>query len=345
MGIPEYISRRREFLAIGVSGVTAGLAGCADTTTGDASATDSETASDTPTATATVETPTETDTPESTSAVDTETTEETTEPSGNVRITRVAIPGGNPSTEDVLQVLVEAQNDGEATTEAEFELKADAESVDSESTTLDPGETTEITLSHSFESSGEHTLQVNDQPPLDVRVLAPFSPRVSGVRSANPDGATVDSRELSDGEYEYYVEIDNVGSPGEIGLGLFWMDSRDGPNYGENTEFVEETREYFEEGETREMSITAGPTPDDKDGWLLRWTTAEFETTVSNEGSSGTADVQLLTISPDEEVVHDREEVDLSADGSETVTLTVSLQELDTQHSEIDFEQEAEPAA
>ena len=340
MHIPDYMSRRREFLALGVGGATAGLAGCADTTTGDAATTDSETASDTPTATATVETPTETDTPERTSAVDTE----TTEPSGNVRITRVSVPGGTPSTEDVLQVLVEAQNDGEATTEAEFELKADAESVDFETTTLDPGETTEVTLSHSFDSSGAHTLQVNDQPPLDVRVLPPFSPRVSAARSANPDGGTVDSRELSDGEYEYYVEIDNVGSPGEIGLGLFWMDNRDGPNYGENTEFVEEITEYFEDGETSEMSITAGPIPGDKDGYLLRWTTAEFETTVTNEGSSGTADVQLLTISPDEEVIHDRQEVSLSAEDSETVTLTVSLQELDTQHSEIDFEQEAEPA-
>jgi hypothetical protein len=339
------MSRRREFLAIGVGGVTAGLAGCADTTTGDASATDSETASDTPTATATVETPTETDTPQSTSAADTETTEATTEPSGNVRITRVAIPGGSPSTEDVLQVLVEAQNDGEATTEAEFELKADAESVDSESTTLDPGETTEVTLSHSFDSSGEHTLQVNDQPSLDVRVLPPFSPRVSGVLGADPDGGAVNSRELSEGEYEYYVEIDNVGNPGEIGLGLFWRDSLDGPNYGENTEFVEETREYFEEGETREMSITTGPAPDDKEGWLLRWAPAEFETTVTNEGSSGTADVQLLTLSSDEEVVRDRQEVSLSAEDSETVTLTVSIQELDTQPPGVDFELEADPAA
>ena len=346
MGSPDYTPRRREFLAIGVGGVTAGLAGCADTT-GDTSTADPETASDTPTATATADPPTET--PERTSAIDaeteTETPEPTTEPGGNVRITRVAIPGGTPSTDDVLQVLVEAQNDGAATAEGEFQLEADAEPVDSETVTLSPGETTEITLSHSFDSSGEHTVQVNDQPPLDVRVLDPFSPRVSRVLSAEPDGGTADRRARSDGEYEYYVEMDNVGTSGEIGLGLFWMDSLDGPNYGENTEFVEETEEYFEEGETGEMSITAGPIPDDKEGYLLRWTTAEFETTVTNEGSSGTAAVRLLTVSPDEEVVHDRRELSLSAEDSGTVALTVSLRDLDTQHFEIDFEQEAEPTA
>ncbi len=345
MDSPDYTPCRREFLATGVGGITAGLAGCAETTTGGTSTTDSGTASDTPTATATVEPPTATETPARTSAADTETPEPTTEPAGDVRITRVAIPGGTLSTEDVIEVLVEAQNDGAATTEAEFELKADAEPVDAERTTLDPGETTEVTLSHTFDSSGTHTLQVNDRPPSNVRVLGAFSPRVSGVVNANPDGGTADSRERSDGEYEYYVEIENVGDPGEIGLGLLWMDDLDGPNYGENTEFVEETRESFEAGETKEMSVTAGPTPDDKDGYLLRWTTAAFETTVTNDGQGGTADVQLLTLSPDEAVVHDRREVGVSTEDSETVTLAVSIRELDAQHSDIDFEQEAEPVA
>lgn len=343
---PGFTSRRRELLVVGVSGLTIGLAGCTDTTT-ETSAVDSETEGDTPTETATAETAVGTDTPEETSVVDPETEndtpEETTKPSGHVRINRVVIPDGTPSTDDVVQVLVEAQNDGEVTTDAELELRADAETVDAESVTLAPEETTNVTLSHSFASSGDHTLQVNEEPPLEVRVLDPFSPRISGIVNASPDGEAVDSRELSNGEYEYYVEIDNVGEPGEIGVALFWKDNLDGPDYGANTEFVEETKEYFDEGEAREMGITAGPVPDDKEGYLLRWTTAEFETTVTNEGSSGTADVQLLTISPSETLVHDRQEVNLSAEESETATLTVSLRELDTQHFEIEFEHEAEP--
>lgn len=344
---PDYKSLRREFLGVGVSGAMLGLAGCTDSTPAETSAVETETEIDTPTETPAVDTATETDTPEERSSADPETEsdtpEETTEPSGQVRINRVVVPDGNPSTEDVIEVLVEAQNVGEATTDTELELKVDAETVASESTTLDPEETTTITLSHSFDRSGDHTLQVNEEPPLEITVLDPLSPRISGVVNASPDGGSVDSRELSDGEFEYYVEIENVGEPGEIGLALLWMDSRDGPHYGENTEFVEETREPFEEGETREMAITAGPIPEEKDGYLLRWTTAEFETTVTNEGSSGTADVRLLTISPSEELVHDRQEVTLSAEESETVTLTVSLRELDTQHSDIEFEYEAEP--
>ena len=344
---PDYTSRRREFLGVGISGAMIGLAGCTDSATSETSAVESETESDTPTETPSVDTATESETPTERPSTETETEtdtpETTTEPTGRVRINRVVVPDGNPSTEDVIEVLVEAQNVGEATTTAEFELKVDAETVGSERTTLDPEETTTVTFSHSFDRSGDHTLQVNEEPPLEVRVLDPISPRVSEVVNANPDGGSADRRELSNGEYEYYVEIENVGDPGGIGLGLLWMDSLDGPNYGENTEFVEETRESFDEGETREMEITAGPIPEDREGYLLRWTTAEFETTVTNEGSSGTAAVRLLTISPGEELVHDQQEVNLPAEGSETVTLTVSLRELDAQHSDIEFEHEAEP--
>lgn len=342
----EHTPRRRDVLAAGVSVVVAGLAGCTDGTTGGTSTPAPKTESDTPTATATAKPPTETptDTPTPDPETETDTPEATTEPGGRVRINRVSVPGGTPSTEDVIQVLVEAQNDGEAATDAEFELSADGDVVGVETVTIAPGETTELTLSHSFDSGGEHTLRVNDQPPLEVRILPPFSPRVTGVVNANPDGGTADSRERSGGEYEYYVEVDNVGGPGEIGLALFWKDSLDGPNYGDNTEFVEETGAYFEEGESTEMTITAGPVPEDKEGYLLRWATGEFETTVTTDGDSGTADVQLLTVSPGEERVHDRQAVSVPAEDSETVTLAVSIRDLDTQHSEIEFEQDAEPA-
>lgn len=324
-----------------------GLAGCTDTTPAETSNVETETEIDTPTETPAVDTATESEAPTERSSTETETEtdtpEATTEPTGRVRVNRVVVPDGNPSTEDVIEVLVEAQNVGEATTTAEFELKVDDETVGSERTTLDPEETTTVTFSHSFDRSGDHTLQVNQEPPLEVTVLDPISPRVSEVVNANPDGGSVDRRELSNAEYEYYVEIENVGDPGEIGLALLWKDRLDGPNYGENTEFVEETRESFDEGETGEMGITAGPIPDEREGYLLRWTTAEFETTVTNEGSGGTAEVRLLTISPGEELVHDRQEVNLPAKGSETVTLTVSLRELDAQHSDIEFDYEAEP--
>jgi len=262
--------------------------------------------------------------------------EETADPNEQVTIKDIALPDEDPSTGDEVEVEVEARNSGEDSTDAEFDLKAGERTVDSKTVSIDAQETTSFTLSNTFTSAAEYPVSVNDEAAGILTVLGPVDPQITQADNPDPTGDTVDRRELSDGEYEYYAEIENTGASGVIRLSLFWMEDFDGPSYGSNSEFVRRTVEQFAEGETKEMAVTAGAIPSEKEGYYLAWTPAELEVEVTNRGGDGTAEVQLL-IDPDsdEAFVHKRSEVTLSSGETTTGSFTTDPQELDDVAAEV----------
>jgi hypothetical protein len=325
----DYMSSRRKVVGVGLSGAMIGLAGCTDRINITTPSENNETSSSSG----------DSDRGDQGNSAEEENEQSNEEIEVNpdlITVEDASIIERNLEVGDNIYIRVQIKNENQIEVDYQLNSTVGGTTVDIRSVTIGANTTKEFNiqaiLSEQDFREGEYDVAVNESLVGDITVEDTVELIARLGSAPDPSGGTVQVEETSDGLLEYFVPIENQGANGEIDYALFWVEDENEEQNGTNTQYVETQSEYFENSESKTVSIVAGNPPPGYWGYNMKWATGALVTNIRNDGGNGRFEATLIAQTDSgQKVIIEQIEREISGYSSTSIQWNPELRQIDSE--------------